>query len=243
MVLLVLTTMKETFINTVFNKCGMKKFLILLIASSSILFASCASSKFYSGEASDIKPIALVRPYSYITDAVDDWATKYLDDVSKINEDIITKNVTAASVILDETIPMNYDKTASSSLNSWMRNLSNVSSAENLIVPQEIRDAVKKSGNRYAMVITDVGYLKNPKQYAAEQAIETGARILGAILTGEVDLSSNTEECLNGVFALVFDNETGKVVWFGAQPRRYKKNPVDPKTMNEQLGKLLKPFK
>ncbi len=48
---------------------------------------------------------------------------------------------------------------------------------------------------------------------------------------------------MNGIFGLVFDNKTGEVVWYGAKPRRYKKNPVDPSVITDQLGALLKDFR
>ena len=67
--------------------------------------------------------------------------------------------------------------------------------------------------------------------------------MLGAILTDEVHLGSDTHAYLNGIFALVFDNQTGDVVWYGAQPCQYKKNPVDPASLTKQLTALFKAFR
>ena len=68
----------------------MKKHVLFLMIAVPMLFASCSSSKFFSQKASDIRPIALVESYSYITDAVADFSTDYLPDASRFNQLLIT---------------------------------------------------------------------------------------------------------------------------------------------------------
>ena len=92
-------------------------------------------------------------------------------------------------------------------------------------------------------MVADFGYLKNAKELALEKAIDTATKVLDAVLNNNIDLSDNTESCLNSVYALIFDNQTGNVVWFGSQPRRYKKNPVDPRIINDQVNALFKDFR
>ena len=111
------------------------------------------------------------------------------------------------------------------------------------MVPDEIREAVRQSGCRYGLIITDVGYSKNANQYALEQGIETGMKIADFIFNGSVDFSKDTEAYLNGVFALVFDNQTGQVVWYGSRPRRYEYNPLDRESLTKQLTKLFADFR
>ena len=65
----------------------MKKSVFALVCLIGVaLFTSCNTSKFFSQKASDIQPIALVEPYSYITDAVGDFSTDYLPDASRFNQ-------------------------------------------------------------------------------------------------------------------------------------------------------------
>ena len=132
-----------------------------------------------------------------------------------------------------------------SKLGSWMSKLVDMSSnsAKNLVVPDEIREAVRQSGCRYGLLITDVGYSKNASQYALEQGIETGMKIADFIFNGSADFSKDTEAYLNGVFALVFDNQTGQVVWYGSRPRRYEYNPLDRESLTKQLTKLFADFR
>ena len=224
----------------------MKKSIIVLLATIPLILSSCASSKFFSQRASDIRPIALVEPYAYITDAVGDWSTKYLDDASRINQKMVAEIVASLGLPIEKTVSMEYHSAQSTQTDAWMRKLGDIGAAgaaRDLEIPDAIREAVRKSGCRYGLLITDLGYLKNPDMYAFEKALDTGMRVLDAVLNNEISFDSDAEAYLNGVFALIFDNTTGKVVWYGAQPRRYKKSPVDQHTLSEQLQALFKEFR
>ena len=131
-----------------------------------------------------------------------------------------------------------------SKLDSWMYNLVDISAnkAQHLIVPDEIRNAVRNSGCRYGLLITDVGYSKNANQLALEEGIEVGMRIADFIFNNSVEFSKETEAYLNGVYALVFDSQTGEAVWYGSRPRRYEYNPLDRQSLTKQLTSLFKDF-
>ena len=76
-----------------------------------------------------------------------------------------------------------------------------------------------------------------------EEGIEIGMKIADFIFNNSVDFSKVTEAYVNGVFALVFDNQTGQVVWYGKRPRRYEYNPLDRESLTKQLTKLFADFK
>ena len=224
----------------------MKKHFIFLLIAVPMLFASCGTSKFFSSNASDLRPIALVEPYSYITDAVADFTTDYLPDASRFNQLLVTDVVNSLGMPIQKTVSVDFDAAnRKSKLGSWMYNLVDLSanSAQKLVVPDEIRDAVHESGCRYGLLITDVGYSKNARQYALEEGIEIGMKIADFIFNNSVDFSKETEAYVNGVFALVFDNQTGQVVWYGKRPRRYEYNPLDRESLTKQLTKLFADFK
>ena len=210
-----------------------------------VFFTSCGTSKFFSQKASDIQPIALVESYSYITDAVADFSTDYLPNASRFNQLLVTDIVNSLMPI-KKTVTVDFDAAnKDSKLGSWMYNLVDLSasSAQYLIVPDEIRKAVRESDCRYGLVITDVGYSKNADQLALEEGIEIGMKIADFIIYNSIDFSKETEAYLNGVFALVFDNQTGKVVWYGSRPKRYEYNPLDRQSLTKQLTKLFKDFR
>ena len=210
-----------------------------------VFFTSCGTSKFFSQKASDIQPIALVESYSYITDAVADFSTDYLPNASRFNQLLVTDIVNSLMPI-KKTVTVDFDAAnKDSKLGSWMYNLVDLSasSAQYLIVPDEIRKAVRESDCRYGLVITDVGYSKNADQLALEEGIEIGMKIADFIIYNSIDFSKETEAYLNGVFALVFDSQTGEVLWYGSRPRRYEYNPVDRQSLTEQLTKLFKDFR
>ena len=224
----------------------MKKHTLFLLLALPMLFASCASSTFFSQKASEIRPIALVESYSYITDAVADFTTDYLPHASRYNQLLINDIVNSLGMPVEKTVSVDFDAAnRNSQLGSWMYDLTDLSSnkAKNLIIPTEIRDAVRKSGCRYGLLITDVGYSKSAKQYALERGVDIAMKITDFFLYNSIDLSKETEAYTNGVWALVFDNQTGRVVWFGKQPRRYEYNPLDHQSMTEQLTKLFKDFR
>jgi hypothetical protein len=225
----------------------MKKLAISLMCFVGVvlLFPSCSTSKFFSQKANDIHPIALVEPYSYITDAVADFTTDYLPDASRFNQLLVTDIVNSLGMPVNKTVTVDFDAAnKDSKLGSWMYNLVDLSasSAQYLIVPDEIRNAVRESGCRYGLLITDVGYSKNAKQLALEEGVEIGMKIADFILNNSISFSKETEAYVNGVFALIFDSQTGETVWYGKRPRRYEYNPLDRKSLTEQLTKLFKDF-
>ena len=224
----------------------MKKSIITLVCLIGVVFfTSCSSSKFFGQKASDIQPIALVESYSYITDAVADFSTDYLPGASRFNQLLVTDIVNSLGMPIKKTVTVDFDAAnKNSKLGSWMNKLVDISAkkARRLIVPDEIRNAVRESGCRYGLLITDVGYSKNAQQLALEEGIEIGLKIADFIFNDNIDLSKETEAYLNGVFALVFDNQTGKVVWYGSKPRRYEYDPLDRQSMEKQLTKLFKDF-
>lgn len=225
---------------------AMKKHIFFLMLAVPMLFASCNTSKFFTQKAADIRPIALVESYSYITDAVVDFSTDYLPDASRFNQLLVTDIVNSLGMPIEKTVSVNFDASnPKNKLSSWMYNLVDLSSknAKYLVVPDEIRNAVRQTGCRYGLLITDVGYSKNAKQYALEQGIETAMKITDFILHGSIDLSKDSEAYINGVYALIFDSQTGEAVWYGSRPRRYEYNPLDRKSLTEQLTKLFKDFR
>lgn len=223
----------------------MRRFSILLATAVMMLLTSCGASKFYSQSAESVRPLALVQPFTYLTDAFGDFATTYSDPVSKANNALLLDIISASGLPVDRVVPFEYryaDK--SDETVRWMRRLADIggASAETLVVPADIVEAVRRSGCRYGMVLSDIGFVKNPEQYAVERAIEVGSKVLDFVFNNSVDISKDTESYLNGMFSLIFDSETGEVIWFGSRPRDYKHNPLSRADMTDQLTKLYKAF-
>ena len=223
----------------------MKRILFPLAIVAALVFTSCATSKFYSLNASTVRPLALVQPCSYLTDAVGDFSTVYFESVSKANNAILMEAIPSLGLSIEKVVPFEFNCADKSDATvRWMRHLADVgkSGAKDMTAPSDILAAVKGSGCRYGMVLSDIGYVKNARQYNLEKAIEAGVKIADAIVNNHYDLSDDTEPYLNGLFSVIFDAETGKVVWFGTAPRSYKFNPLDEGGMKKQLTKLYKAF-
>ena len=67
-------------------------------------------------------------------------------------------------------------------------------------------------------------------------------KIADLLINNHLEISDETEAYLNGMFSVIFDAQTGEIVWFGTAPRSYKFNPMDVKDMKNQLTKLYKAF-
>ncbi|MBO7604763.1 MAG: hypothetical protein J6S97_10180 [Bacteroidales bacterium] len=221
----------------------MKKQIALLLLAATLVLTSCGASKFYAGKAADIAPIALVSPYSHLTDAVGDFQTDYVEGPSLFNQQLISEAVSQIGLPVSKTVGFDYKK-QDAAISTWMLRLSEIGAAraKDLEVPTQIVEAVKKSGCDYGLLITDVGYVKNIHEYQAELALESSQKVLGLLKNGELDLSKDTEACMSGVFSVIFDSRTGKPVWFGSLPRSYKNNPIDSESIIQQMEKLFKDF-
>lgn len=223
----------------------MKRIIFPLAILAALVFSSCATSKFYSQDASTVRPLALVQPCSYLTDAVGDFATDYYEPVAKVNNAILMETIPTLGLPIEKVVPFEYNCADKSDATvRWMRHLADVgkSGAKNMTVPSDLINAVKSSGCRYGMVLADIGYVKNARQYNIEKNIEMGMKIADFLINNHLELSNDTEAYLNGMFSVIFDAQTGEVVWFGAAPRSYKFNPMDGKDMKKQLTKLYKAF-
>ena len=107
----------------------MKKHTLFLMLALPMLFASCASSTFFSQKASEIRPIALVESYSYITDAVADFTTDYLPHASRYNQLLINDIVNSLGMPVEKTVSVDFDAAnRNSQLGSWMYDLTDLSS-------------------------------------------------------------------------------------------------------------------
>ena len=223
----------------------MKRIIFPLTILATLVFTSCATSKFYSQDAATVRPLALVQPCSYLTDAVGDFATDYYEPVAKVNNAILMETIPTLGLSIEKVIPFEFNCADKSDATvRWMRHLADVgkSGAKNMTVPSDLINAVKGSGCRYGMVLADIGYVKNAHQYNIEKAIETAIKIADALINNHIEISDDTEAYLNGLFSVIFDAQTGKVVWFGTAPRSYKFNPLDGADMKKQLTKLYKAF-
>lgn len=221
----------------------MKKNIIPVVVVALLAFTACGTSKFFSQNATTVRPIALLEPYAYITDAFADFSTKYLEETSRLNRELVLGIVTSSGLPLEKYIAYDYGA-PDSSLSLWMKDLVGIGpeGARQLTVPAELRKAVRKSGCRYGMVLSDVGYVKNPHEYAAELAFEVGFKVIDFLTSNSLDFSKDTERYLNGMFSLIFDCETGEVIWFGSRPRDNKHSPIDRGDLADQIRKLYKDF-
>ena len=223
----------------------MKRILFPLTVVAALVFTSCATSKFYSQDAATVRPLALVQPCSYLTDAVGDFPTDYYEPVAKVNNAILMETIPTLGLPIEKVVPFEYNYADKSDATvRWMRHLADVgkSGTKNMTVPTDLIEVVKGSGCRYGMVLADIGYVKNARQYKLEKTIETGMKIADALINNHIEISDDTEAYLNGLFSVIFDAQTGEVVWFGTAPRSYKFNPLDGVDMKKQLTKLYKAF-
>lgn len=222
----------------------MKKNLILLLLVLPLTLASCGTSKFFAGKAADVKDIALIQPYSYLTDAMGDFSLHFVEVPSKINSALLA-DIADDFLPVQQVVEMGYDYSdMKTPLNKWLRALPGLSPGEarETVLPAELLAAAKSSGAPYALILSDTGYVKDPDQYTAELVLENTVRVIDFLANDSLDLSKETEAYMNCVAAILIDTNTGKAVWYGSRPKSYKFNPLDRKSLQGQVEKLFKDF-
>lgn len=222
----------------------MKKHLVFLAAAMLVL-TSCSTSTFFGASPSNIHTIAMVEPFSYVTDAVGYRATDYLPTQSRFNHELV-EDLVMAMMPVETEVSVGFDYVRPDyNLLQWTRELARISSsdARYLVIPKEIRDAVKNSGCPYGLVVMDVGFVKDTDQYVLEEVLGVTASVLDYVLNGKrTTYWGSSEEYRNGVYALVFDSQTGKVLWFGSRPDQSDVNPLNPSQLRRQLTTLFKDY-
>ena len=191
----------------------MKRIIFPLAVLAALVFTSCATSKFYSQDAATVRPLALVQPCSYLTDAVGDFPTDYYEPVAKVNNAILMETIPTLGLPIEKVIPFEFNCADKSDATvRWMRRLADVNagSAKNMTVPSDLLEAVKGSGCRYGMVLSDIGYVKNARQYNIEKSIEMGMKIADFLINNHLELSNDTEAYLNGLFSVIFRRPDGR---------------------------------
>ena len=106
----------------------MKKQIALLLLAATLVMTSCGASKFYAGKAADIAPIALVSPYSHLTDAVGDFQTDYVEGPSLFNQQLISEAVSQIGLPVSKTVGFDYKK-QDAAISTWMLRLSEIGAA------------------------------------------------------------------------------------------------------------------
>ena len=76
----------------------MKRILPLLAVAASLILSSCGASKFYSLNETGVHPMALVQPFSYLTDAVGDFTTDFIPAVSQANNELLSETISAVNL-------------------------------------------------------------------------------------------------------------------------------------------------
>lgn len=212
----------------------MKK--IAILAAAALLLCSCATSRFFNKtKAADLNDIALVQPYSNVT--FETLKSRfYSDSLSTVNRGIVT------SAINSLAIPVKTMVYASDP--EWMLRLADITPnhANWLQPPQAIRDAISASGCRYGLLVTDIGYIMDRNAVLVGEALDAGISLLNYALTGNMYFYNNVVTRRNSVYAVVYDNQTGEIVWYGSIKSDEDRNPLNRKTVNKQVTSLFRPF-
>ena len=212
----------------------MKK--IIILAAAALLLCSCATSRFFNKtKAADFNDIALVQPYSNVNIKTVK-ARVYSDSLSRVNRKIVTSAVQSLAIPIKTTVQASDPE--------WMLRLYDIAPnhANWLQVPDVIRNAVTESGCRYGLLVTDVGYIMDRDAVIAEEVVDAGLTLLNYALTGKNYYYNTVVSCKNSIYAIIYDNQTGEVVWYGSIKSDEARNPLNRQTVNKQVTTLFRPF-
>ncbi len=218
----------------------MKKLRLLALLGLALAFASCSTARFASGFSADTasQGMVLLGP-SALHYYLDDKNRSALDDsLSFETQELFAAIV--ANMDLPVTRRIQLDSAEHVEAIAFMDYLKYQPKKTQMScpIPTVLDQLLEAEGERYGLLLISEGMTRDKKGFAKEvgRSILVGA--VTALLTlGTVTASGAVYSAYSGVYAVVLDSETNRVMYYDFNET--DKSPLDPK-VSKQLEKLLK---
>ena len=237
--------------------------LIIAALSAVIAVSSCGPVKYSSSENLNLRS---VDEYAFIEPVADvlyyDRRNKPVYDYELSDEaaDLITSIVSAQRYPFSRVINMDYDR-SDREIRSWIQNIGSVSTSrlKKVRVPNDLLNAIERSGHRYGVVIFSTGYVRSREAILYEERSEAIGNVIGAALDaifskkdkdGEKKKStyepySNPEnktpyDC--NMYCVVIDSARDEIVHYIHPVPFLEKDPLNGRDMDTMLSRLLRDF-
>ena len=239
--------------------------LVLAALSAVVAVSSCGPVKYSSSENLNLKS---VREYAFIEPVADilyyDRKNKpvYDYDLSDEAADLITSIVSSQRYPFSRVVRMDYDR-SDREIRRWIQNIGSVSTTRlsRVKVPEDLLDAIDRSGHRYGVVIFSTGYIRSREAIRYEERQEAIGNVLGAALDAifskknkDKDDSKNKStyepysdsqnktpyDC--NMYCVVIDTERDEIVHYIHPVPFLEKDPLNGRDMETMLNRLLRDF-
>lgn len=238
---------------------------VLAALSVAVAVSSCGPVKYSSSENLNLKSVS---EYAFIEPVSDvlyyDRKNKPVYDYELSDEaaDLITTIVSSQRYPFSEVIHMDYDR-SDREIRKWIQNIGSVSTSrlDRVRVPNDLLDAIDRSGHRYGVVIFSSGYIRSREAIRYEETQEAIGNVLGAALDAifskkdkdndDGKKKSTYEPYSNpqnktpydcNMYCVVIDTESDEIVHYIHPLPFLEKDPLDGRDMESMLNRLLRDF-
>ena len=237
---------------------------ILAALSVAVAVSSCGPVKYSSSENLNLKS---VQEYAFIEPVADvlyyDRKNKPVYDYELSDEaaDLITTIVSSQRYPFSKVIHMDYDR-SDREIRKWIQNIGSVSTSrlDRVRVPDDLLDAIDRSGHRYGVVIFSSGYIRSREAIRYEERQEAIGNALGAALDAifskkdkddgkkksTYEPYSNPEnktpyDC--NMYCVVIDSDSDEIAHYIHPLPFLEKDPLNGRDMETMINRLLKDFR
>ena len=236
---------------------------VLAALSVVVAVSSCGPVTYSSSENLNLKS---VREYAFIEPVADvlyyDRKNKPVYDYEFSEEaaDLITTIVSAQRYPFSEVIHMDYDR-SDREIRKWIQNIGSVSTSrlDRVRVPNDLLDAIDRSGHRYGVVIFSSGYIRSREAIHYEETQEAIGNAIGAALDAifskkdkdDGKKKSTYEPYSNpqnktpydcNMYCVVIDADSDEIVHYIHPVPFLEKDPLNGRDMETMLNRLLRDF-
>ena len=234
-----------------------------------VAVSSCGPVKYSSSENLNLRS---VREYAFIEPVADilyyDRRNKpvYDYDLSEEAADLITSIVSSQRYPFSRVIRMDYDR-SDREIRRWIQNIGSVSTSrlDRVRVPNDLLDAIERSGHRYGVVIFSTGYIRSREAILYEERSEAVGNLIGATLDALLNSKKDKDNKDNkdnkkkstyepysnpenktpydcNMYCVVIDAQRDEIVHYIHPIPFLEKDPLNGRDMETMLSRLLSEF-
>ena len=239
-------------------------------AAALVALSSCGPIKYSSSDNVNLRSI---REFAFIEPVADvlyyDRRNKpvYDADLSEEAADLITTIVSSQRYPFSRVIRMDYDR-SDRDIRKWIQNIGSVSTSRlsRIRVPDDLLDAIERSGHRYGVVIFSSGYVRSREAILYEERQEAIGNALGAALDAllnskkDKDKADDKDKNKNkssykpysnpenktpydcNMYCVVIDTDKEEIIHYIHPLPFLEKDPLDGRDMETMLNRLLSDF-
>lgn len=223
----------------------MKRLLsIILWAALASAMTSCASSRYISKSSIDPETgFALIEPFTWIEYMDSDRNTTYDDSLSWTCSRIITEEIIASGLPLNQLIELNFD-----SNESYIDAITSIKGiqtkkAGRYPIPIELDRLLEENGQRYGIVVFAEGFSRDSKGYMKDVLLGVAITAVTMLVSfGTVAVTNIPYKSALDMYLAVIDSQENCIVYYKCRAGE-DLEPTRRSNVGEMVERLVRPFR